>query len=123
MSTSAGNVNLRYNDCLNIVGQGQQNLSSSERTPDASEEIRQYAIQVRKAIEEQLKDASKYSGKECSLRMYMAPNGLLLQVKRESGDPDLCREAMNAVKNADIPSPPSSGVYKAFRNGVLDFKL
>ena len=100
-----------------------QNLSSSERTPDASEEIRQYAIQVRKAIEEQLKDASKYSGKECSLRMYMAPNGLLLQVKRESGDPDLCREAMNAVKNADIPSPPSSGVYKAFRNGVLDFKL
>ena len=98
-----------------------QNLSSSERTPDASEEIRQYAIQVRKAIEEQLKDASKYSGKECSLRMYMAPNGLLLQVKRV--DYDLCREAMNAVKNADIPSPPSSGVYKAFRNGVLDFKL
>ncbi|MBW0675087.1 cell division protein MukB [Escherichia coli] len=57
------------------------------------------------------------------MRMYMAPNGLLLQVKRESGDPDLCREAMNAVKNADIPLPPSSGVYKAFRNGVLDFKL
>ncbi|WP_449262901.1 cell envelope integrity TolA C-terminal domain-containing protein, partial [Escherichia coli] len=48
-------------------------MSSSERSPDASEEIRQYAIQVRKAIEEQLKDASKYSGKECSLRMYMAP--------------------------------------------------
>lgn len=99
-----------------------QNLSSSERTPDASEEIRQYAIQVRKAIEEQLKDASKYSGKECTLRMHMAPNGLLLEVKRESGDLDLCREAMNAIKNADIPAPPSPEVYKVFQNGVLDFK-
>ena len=38
-----------------------QNLSSSERTPDASEEIRQYAIQVRKAIEEQLKDCLLYT--------------------------------------------------------------
>ena len=97
-------------------------MGASERTPDASEEIRQYAIQVREAIEEQLKDASKYSGKECSLRMYMAPNGLLLQVKREGGDPDLCREAMNAVKHADIPVPPSPEVYKVFHNGVLDFK-
>lgn len=50
-------------------------------------------------------DASKYSGKECTLRMHMAPNGLLLEVKRESGDLDLCREAMNAIKNADIPAP------------------
>ncbi len=51
----------------------------------------------------------------------MAPNGLLLEVKRESGDLDLCREAMNAIKNADIPAP-SPEVYKVFQNGVLDFK-
>uniref|UniRef100_UPI001CC0E764 cell envelope integrity TolA C-terminal domain-containing protein n=1 Tax=Escherichia coli TaxID=562 RepID=UPI001CC0E764 len=40
----------------------------------------------------------------------------------ESGDLDLCREAMNAIKNADIPAPPSPEVYKVFQNGVLDFK-
>ncbi|WP_433961335.1 cell envelope integrity protein TolA [Escherichia coli] len=74
------------------------------------------------AIEKQFGDASKYSGKECTLRMHMAPNGLLLEVKRESGDLDLCREAMNAIKNADIPAPPSPEVYKVFQNGVLDFK-
>ncbi|EOT3333613.1 cell envelope integrity protein TolA, partial [Escherichia coli] len=97
-------------------------VSSSERTSDVSEDIRLYAHQIKSAIEKQFGDASKYSGKECTLRMHMAPNGLLLEVKRESGDLDLCREAMNAIKNADIPAPPSPEVYKVFQNGVLDFK-
>ncbi|WP_106844727.1 cell envelope integrity protein TolA, partial [Escherichia coli] len=87
-------------------------MSSSERTSDVSEDIRLYAHQIKSAIEKQFGDASKYSGKECTLRMHMAPNGLLLEVKRESGDLDLCREAMNAIKNADIPAPPSPEVYK-----------
>lgn len=99
-----------------------QYVSSSERTSDVSEDIRLYAHQIKSAIEKQFGDASKYSGKECTLRMHMAPNGLLLEVKRESGDLDLCREAMNAIKNADIPAPPSPEVYKVFQNGVLDFK-
>ncbi|APL03454.1 cell envelope integrity protein TolA [Escherichia coli] len=99
-----------------------QYVSSSERTTDVSEDIRQYAHQIKNAIEKQFGDASKYSGKECTLSMHMAPNGLLLEVKRESGDLDLCREAMNAIKNADIPAPPSPEVYKVFHNGVLDFK-
>ncbi|HIA3133077.1 TPA: cell envelope integrity protein TolA [Escherichia coli] len=99
-----------------------QYVSSSERTSDVSEDIRLYAHQIKSAIEKQFGDASKYSGKECTLRMHMAPNGLLLEVKRESGDLDLCREAMNAIKNADIPAPPSPDVYKVFQNGVLDFK-
>ena len=99
-----------------------QYVSSSERTSDVSEDIRLYAHQIKSAIEKQFGDASKYSGKECTLRMHMAPNGLLLEVKRESGDLDLCREAMNAIKNADKPAPPSPEVYKVFQNGVLDFK-
>ncbi|EFD5004440.1 cell envelope integrity protein TolA [Escherichia coli] len=99
-----------------------QNVNLSESTTDVSKDILQYAGQIKKAIEEQFRDPSKYSGKSCSLRMYMAPNGLLLQVKREGGDPELCREAMNAVKHADIPAPPSPEVYKVFHNGVLDFK-
>ncbi|WP_411512107.1 cell envelope integrity protein TolA [Escherichia coli] len=101
-----------------------QYVSSSERTSDVSEDIRLYAHQIKSAIhcgEKQFGDASKYSGKECTLRMHMAPNGLLLEVKRESGDLDLCREAMNAIKNADIPAPPSPEVYKVFQNGVLDY--
>ncbi|MEY1561100.1 cell envelope integrity TolA C-terminal domain-containing protein, partial [Escherichia coli] len=68
------------------------------------------------------KSVSWQHHQECTLRMHMAPNGLLLEVKRESGDLDLCREAMNAIKNADIPAPPSPEVYKVFQNGVLDFK-
>lgn len=47
----------------------------------------------------------------------MAPNGLLLEVKRESGDLDLCREAMNAIKNADIPAPLRRKYIKYFKMG------
>lgn len=93
-----------------------QYVSSSERTSDVSEDIRLYAHQIKSAIEKQFGDANKYSGKECTLRMHMAPNGLLLEVKRESGDLDLCREAMNAIKNADIPAP-FAGSIKYFKMG------
>lgn len=94
-----------------------QYVSSSERTSDVSEDIRLYAHQIKSAIEKQFGDASKYSGKECTLRMHMAPNGLLLEVKRESGDLDLCREAMNAIKNADIPAPLRRKYIKYFKMG------
>lgn len=94
-----------------------QYVSSSERTSDVSEDIRLYAHQIKSAIEKQFGDASKYSGKECTLRMHMAPNGLLLEVKRESGDLDLCREAMNAIKNADIPAPLRRKYIKYFNMG------
>ena len=108
-----------------------QYVSSSERTSDVKNHTHHNTQQTNSpnqkqpqnpTIEKQFGDASKYSGKECTLRMHMAPNGLLLEVKRESGDLDLCREAMNAIKNADIPAPPSPEVYKVFQNGVLDFK-
>ncbi len=92
-------------------------MSSSERTSDVSEDIRLYAHQIKSAIEKQFGDASKYSGKECTLRMHMAPNGLLLEVKRESGDLDLCREAMNAIKNVDIPAPLRRKYIKYFKMG------
>lgn len=94
-----------------------QYVSSSERTSDVSEDIRLYAHQIKSAIEKQFGDARKYSGKECTLRMHMAPNGLLLEVKRESGDLDLCREAMNAIKNADIPAPLRRKYIKYFKMG------
>lgn len=94
-----------------------QYVSSSERTSDVSEDIRLYAHQIKSAIEKQFGDANKYSGKECTLRMHMAPNGLLLEVKRESGDLDLCREAMNAIKNADIPAPLRRKYIKYFKMG------
>ncbi|WP_236941982.1 cell envelope integrity TolA C-terminal domain-containing protein [Escherichia coli] len=50
-----------------------QYVSSSERTSDVSEDIRLYAHQIKSAIEKQFGDASKYSGKECTLRMWICP--------------------------------------------------
>ncbi|EIR80982.1 protein TolA [Yersinia pestis PY-32] len=52
----------------------------------------------------------------------MAPDGLLIDVKAEGGDPALCQAAIAAAKQAKIPKPPSTDVYEQFKNAPLVFK-
>lgn len=67
-------------------------------------------------------DASSYAGKTCTLRIKLAPDGMLLDIKPEGGDPALCQAALAAAKLAKIPKPPSQAVYEVFKNAPLDFK-
>ncbi|MBC6573308.1 cell envelope integrity protein TolA [Escherichia coli] len=97
-------------------------FSSSEHSGSVSRDISHYASEIKTAVEKQFYMSGKYSGKVCSVKITMAPNGVVLDARKENGDPALCREALNAVRNADIPPPPSSEIYNVFRNGVLDFK-
>ncbi|MCS3432053.1 TolA protein [Klebsiella sp. BIGb0407] len=57
------------------------------------------------------------------MRIRMAPDGLLLDVKSEGGDPALCQAALAAARQAKIPKPPSKAVYEVYKNVPLDFKL
>ncbi|MNH19790.1 cell envelope integrity inner membrane protein TolA [compost metagenome] len=52
----------------------------------------------------------------------MAPDGLLIDVKSEGGDPALCQAAIAAAKQARIPKPPSQAVYEVFKNAPLTFR-
>jgi colicin import membrane protein len=52
----------------------------------------------------------------------MAPDGLLIDVKAEGGDPALCQAALAAARQAKFPKPPSEAVYDVFKNAPLDFK-
>lgn len=89
--------------------------------PGTGTDISKYVRQIKTAIEKQFYNPGEYSGKVCSLRIKMAPDGLLLDVQKVSGDADLCHAALEAVKKADFPRPPSPEVYEIFKNAPLDF--
>ena len=91
-------------------------------TPATGAEISEYAGQIKTAIEAQFYNPDEYAGKKCTLRIKMAPDGLLLDVQTEGGDPELCRAALEAVKKAEFPRPPSPEVYEVFKNAPLDFQ-
>ncbi|MGQ8774539.1 cell envelope integrity protein TolA [Serratia sp. NA_112.1] len=91
-------------------------------TPAAGDEVSNYAWQVRAAIQSHFYDANAYAGKKCSVRMKFAPDGMLLYVRSESGDPALCRAAIKAITNTRFPKPPSQAVYGVFKNSVLEFR-
>lgn len=90
-------------------------------TPATGAEISEYAGQIKTAIEKQFYNPGSYAGKKCALRIKMFPDGLLMDVQIEDGDPDLCRAALDAVKKAEFPRPPSPEVYEVFKNAPLDF--
>lgn len=85
-------------------------------------EINGYLGQITAAIQSKFYDADLYKGRTCDLRIKLAPDGLLIDVKAEGGDPALCQAALAAAKQARIPKPPSQAVYEAFKNAPLTFK-
>ncbi|CDL45671.1 TolA protein [Escherichia coli ISC41] len=82
-------------------------------------DINNYAGQIKSAIESKFYDASSYAGKTCTLRIKLAPDGMLLDIKPEGGDPALCQAALAAAKLAKIPKPPSQAVYEVFKKRAI----
>ncbi len=85
-------------------------------------DISNYAGQIKSAIESKFYNDPSFAGKTCTLRVKLAPDGLLLDIKSEGGDPALCQAAIAAARLAKIPKPPSQDVYEVFKNAPLDFK-
>ena len=103
----------------NAAPTGSGNTKSNGAT---GAEINGYAAQIKSAIESRFYDASSYTGKTCTLRIKLAPDGMLLDIKSEGGDPALCTAALAAARQAKMPKPPSQAVYEVFKNAPLDFK-
>jgi TolA protein len=99
---------------------------STAKTPstDPYPDITAYAGLIKSNIESKFYFKNSYAGKSCTLRMKLAPNGLLMDIKSEEGDPELCQAAISAtVAVHKFPAPPNQKVYDVFKNAVLDFKL
>ncbi|WP_243731485.1 cell envelope integrity protein TolA, partial [Pseudescherichia vulneris] len=95
---------------------------STKNNGASGADISNYAGMIKSAIETKFYDASSYAGKTCTLRIKLAPDGLLLDIQSEGGDPALCQAALAAARQAKIPKPPSQAVYEVFKNAPLDFK-
>lgn len=86
-------------------------------------EISNYSGQVRSEIQRHFSGAASYAGKQCALRITLAPDGMLIGVRaEEGGDPDLCRAAIKAAQNARLPKPPSPAAYNATKNAIVEFR-
>ncbi|MGB7801650.1 cell envelope integrity protein TolA [Buttiauxella sp.] len=96
--------------------------SSSDKT-QLNANISNYAYEIKRAIEDKFDDPASYRGKACSLRINLAPDGALMSVKAEGGDPALCEAAIAATKVAHIPAPPNIEVYEVFQHAAIDFQL
>jgi len=106
-------------------GEGVDDLFATlegKTAPVPADGVNTYAMQIKSAIQSHLHDAGLYAGKECSLRIKLAPDGMLIGVRAEAGDPALCRAAIKATTNARFPKPPSQVVYGDFKNAVLEFR-
>ncbi len=93
----------------------------SKTAPASGEKLRKYALQIKAAIQSNFYDINRYAGKQCVLRIHIAPDGRILDIKSEGGDPSLCRAAMSAAKKTALPPPPSD-IYSVFKKAVLDFR-
>jgi colicin import membrane protein len=99
------------------AGQG-----NSKQSGASGADISGYGDQVKAAIQQKFYEDPAFSGKTCTLRIKLAPDGLLISVSSEGGDPALCQAAIAAAKSARIPRPPSQAVYEVFKNAPIDFK-
>ncbi|BEO42032.1 hypothetical protein SMQE13_13830 [Serratia marcescens] len=92
------------------------------KTPAPGKEKEHYIAQLQAAIQSHLKDAEAYSGRSCTLSIKLAPDGLLISIRADQGDPELCQAAIKAIVNARLPKPPTAAVYEAVKSSVLEFR-
>ncbi|MXP56292.1 cell envelope integrity protein TolA [Pantoea sp. Mhis] len=106
------------NNSNNIINTQNQNKILTNKLNTA---LTTYLEKITNAIQNHFYNANTYHGKSCYLRMRIASNGLLMNIKAERGDKILCQAAILAAEQAHIPAPPSLEIYKFFENIIMIF--
>lgn len=101
------------------------NTKPIELTPTAvasfSDKQTRYIQEIRMAIQWKFFIEDGYRGKTCDVTIKMSKDGLVYDLQGD-GYPPLCKAAMKAIKNADIPVPYDEETYQRFQKTVLTFK-
>ncbi|MDP8753927.1 cell envelope integrity protein TolA [Serratia marcescens] len=106
-----------------LVNKEVDDLFANLGNPKApGKEKEHYIAQLQAAIQSHLKDAEAYSGKRCTLSIKLAPDGMLISIRAEQGEPELCQAAIKAIANARLPKPPTAAVYEAVKSSTLEFR-
>ncbi|WP_420022172.1 cell envelope integrity protein TolA [Candidatus Blochmanniella camponoti] len=106
---------------LNLTTKKNDNENNISNEIIKNNEINIYKRMISESIQKKFYNFSHYVGKQCNLRIKLAPDGTLLSVTAISGDYDLCQAAIIAAKLAKIPKPPNSDIYEIFKNTILNF--
>jgi TolA protein len=80
-----------------------------------------YVREIRVAIQSKLFLEDDFHGKTCDVNVEISRDGLINAVQ-SSGYPPLCKAAIKAMKNADIPAPYDDETYQTFKKTVLVFQ-
>ncbi|WP_199063564.1 cell envelope integrity TolA C-terminal domain-containing protein [Serratia sp. ASV30] len=106
--------------------------SKSKQKPPSSPEERKHREEIKNEGERfqaslqsllatRIGNQSRFSGKVCSVKIWLSQNGEVLSVKEESGDSELCSVILTTAKGMRL-YPMSDEVYKMYRNVTVDIK-
>lgn len=87
-----------------------------------SPDFQRFQSSLRNEFMRRIGDAKRFSGKECSINVWMSQKGEVLSARKESGDEELCSVVLQASKGMRL-SPMSNEVYGVFHNPSLNFKF
>ena len=105
------------------AGGNQQKPIPPERHQAEFSKTQNYGEQIQQAITAQLFEADRYQGKQCTVRISLLRDGMVMNAMAEKGDPELCQAALSAVTRAKIPPAPDEQTWQTFKNVPLNFAL
>lgn len=80
-----------------------------------------YLREIQTAIQWKFFIGDDYRGKTCDVAIKMSKDGLIYDAQ-SSGYPPLCKAAIKAIKNADMPTPPDDETYQQFKKFIISFQ-
>ncbi|MDU6409370.1 MAG: cell envelope integrity protein TolA [Yersiniaceae bacterium] len=104
-----------------------QLTTSVEHRTAVPPEIERYGAEIYKAVAYKFYSPKKYKGQRCTVRINLSPEGKVTNAyvenaHAEQNDAELCKAALLAVQQAEIPAPPSTEVWQTLKNVFLDFE-
>lgn len=100
----------------------QQNRKDREKQMVMNHQVQQSVASLRNAVMQRMNHTTDFSGKKCSVKVWLSQKGEVLSAEDESGDAGLCSAALQATKGVKINSM-SDDVYNVLRNVTLNFDL
>jgi TolA protein len=83
--------------------------------------MKDYALDIKSAIQMKFFLKDDYIGKECHFRLKLSKEGVIGDILQAKGYQPLCEAAKNAIRNAYIPPAPDNETYEVFKEFEMHF--
>ncbi|MBY5991955.1 cell envelope integrity protein TolA [Ferrimonas balearica] len=101
----------------------EQEQLAAARQQQVLSEVDRYSVLIQQAIKRNLREDRSMRGKECRVRLSLAPDGFVISQRVVSGDPQVCRATEAAIRAAgNLPVSPEPDVYQQMKDLTITFK-